>query len=154
MLNFNLYFIDEPYTSWTPTFGEFMPHYSPQLVERWTCVSSPLLSQTPPPQVKIRWFRRSHKARSLIWSRWRFPSWLAPRTILSSFYMYLYFVRLPLCNKYSDYIVTFISIHSVIIYVVFFGGCMRCTRLCPLKSGCDTEYQCGRWNRDSIRCLH
>jgi hypothetical protein len=31
--------------------------------------------------------------------------------------------------------VTFISIHSVIIYVVFFGACMRCTRLCPLKLG-------------------
>jgi hypothetical protein len=26
--------------------------------------------------------------------------------------------------------------HSVIIYVVFFGACMRCTRLCPFKSGC------------------
>jgi hypothetical protein len=46
-----------------------------------------------------------------------------------------YFVRLPLCNKYSDYIVTFSSIHSVIIYVVFFGACMRCTRLCSLKPG-------------------
>jgi hypothetical protein len=33
---------------------------------------------------------------------------------------------------------TFISIHSVIIYVVFFGACMRCTRLCSLKPGCDT----------------
>jgi hypothetical protein len=33
--------------------------------------------------------------------------------------------------------VTFISIHSVIIYVVFFGACMRCTRLCSLKPGCD-----------------
>jgi hypothetical protein len=30
---------------------------------------------------------------------------------------------------------TFISIHFVIIYVVFFGACMRCTRLCPLKPG-------------------
>jgi hypothetical protein len=30
---------------------------------------------------------------------------------------------------------TFISIHSVIIYVVSFGACMRCTRLCPLKPG-------------------
>jgi hypothetical protein len=38
-----------------------------------------------------------------------------------------YFVRLSLCNKYSDYIVTFISIHSVIICVVFFGAYMRCT---------------------------
>jgi hypothetical protein len=31
----------------------------------------------------------------------------------------LYFIILPLCNKYSDVIVTFISIHFVIIYVVF-----------------------------------
>jgi hypothetical protein len=31
--------------------------------------------------------------------------------------------------------VTFISIHSIIIYVVFFGACMRCTRLCSLKPG-------------------
>jgi hypothetical protein len=31
--------------------------------------------------------------------------------------------------------VTFISIHSVIIYVVSFGACMRCTRLCSLKPG-------------------
>jgi hypothetical protein len=31
--------------------------------------------------------------------------------------------------------VTFISIHSVIIYVVFFGACMRCTQLCSLNPG-------------------
>jgi hypothetical protein len=31
--------------------------------------------------------------------------------------------------------VTFISIHYVVIYVVFFGACMRCTRLCSLKPG-------------------
>jgi uncharacterized protein YebE (UPF0316 family) len=67
---------------------------------------------------------------------WRLPvDFLAPRMVLSSFYIYLYFVRLPLCNKYSDYIVTFISIHSVIIYVVFFGACMRCTRLSSLNPG-------------------
>jgi hypothetical protein len=46
---------------------------------------------------------------------------MALRTILSSFYIYLYFARLPLCNKYSDRIVIFISIHSIIICVVFFG---------------------------------
>jgi hypothetical protein len=34
--------------TWTPTFGEFMPHYSPQLVDWWTCVSLSLLSHTPP----------------------------------------------------------------------------------------------------------
>jgi hypothetical protein len=31
--------------------------------------------------------------------------------------------------------VTFISIHSVFIYVVFFGACMRCTRLWSLNPG-------------------
>ena len=60
---------------------------------------------------------------------WR-QVWILVRSIFI-----FYFVRLPLCNKYSDYIVTFISIHSVIIYVVFFGACMRCTRLCPLNPG-------------------
>jgi hypothetical protein len=55
--------------------------------------------------------------------------------ILDPVMFIFYFVRLPLCIIYSDYIVTFISIHSVIIYVVFFGTCMRCTRLCSLKPG-------------------
>jgi hypothetical protein len=49
MLSFSLDFIDQLYTSWTPTFGEFMPHYSPRLVELWTYVSSLLLSHTPSP---------------------------------------------------------------------------------------------------------
>jgi hypothetical protein len=55
--------------------------------------------------------------------------------ILVRFIFIFYFVRLPLCNKYSDDIVTFISIHSVIICVVFFGVYMICTRLCPLNPG-------------------
>jgi hypothetical protein len=54
---------------------------------------------------------------------------------LVCFIFIFYFVRLPLCNKYSDDIVTFISIHSVIICVVFFGAYMRCTRLCLLNPG-------------------
>jgi hypothetical protein len=60
---------------------------------------------------------------------WR-QGWILVRSIFI-----FYFVRLPLCNKYSDYIVTFIFIHSVIIYVVFFGACMRCTQLCHLNPG-------------------
>jgi hypothetical protein len=60
---------------------------------------------------------------------------LAPRMILSLFFYFV--IRLPLCNKYSDVIATFISIHFVIIYVVFFGACMRCSRLCSIKPGCD-----------------
>jgi hypothetical protein len=55
--------------------------------------------------------------------------------ILDPVIFIFYFVSLPLCNKYSDYIMTFISIHYVVIYVAFFGACMRCTRLCPLKPG-------------------
>jgi hypothetical protein len=54
---------------------------------------------------------------------------------LVRFIFIFYFVRLPLCNKYSDYIVTFIYINYVIIYVVFFGAYMRCTRLCPVNPG-------------------
>jgi hypothetical protein len=111
-----------------------MSHYSPQLIERWTCVSSPLLSHTPP-QEKNTWFKWSHTTRSSIQSRWCLQlTFLRQRWILDPVIFIFYFVRLLLCNKYSDYIVTFISIHSVIIYVAF-GACMRCTRLCPLKPG-------------------
>jgi hypothetical protein len=63
---------------------------------------------------------------------------MAPRMDFNRFIFIFYFVRLPLCNKYSDYIVTFIYIHSVIICVVFFGAYMRCTRLCPLNLGVTT----------------
>jgi hypothetical protein len=95
------------------------------------------LAVSHPPQEKNMWFRRSHTMRSLIWSRWCLPvDCLAPRMDLVRFIFIFYFViRLPLCNKYSDVIVTFISIHYVIIYVVFFGACMRCTRLCSLNLG-------------------
>jgi hypothetical protein len=95
-----------------------------------------------PPQEKYRWFKRSHASRSSIRSRWRLRvDFLAPRIDFRSCYIYLlFFVSLPLFNKYSDYIVTFISIHPVIICVVFFGACMRCTRLCSLKPGCDISF--------------
>jgi hypothetical protein len=96
-------------------------------------VSSPLLSHTPHR-------RRTGGSRGAtqrgVWSDlggvsqltyWR-QGWTLVRFIFT-----LYFVRLPQCNKYSDVIVTFISINSVIIYVVFFGACMRCTRLRPLN---------------------
>jgi hypothetical protein len=60
---------------------------------------------------------------------------------LVRFIFIFYFVRLSLCNKYSDDIMTFISIHSVIICVAFFGAYMRCTRLCPLNPGV-TKHLC------------
>jgi hypothetical protein len=61
--------------------------------------------------------------------------------ILDPVIFIFYFVSLSLCNKYSDYIMTFISIHSVVIYVVFFGACMRWTRLCPLKPGVTSGFR-------------
>ena len=109
-------------------------HYSPQLVELWMYVSSPLLSHTPigeeqVVQEKPQWGVRFNLGGVSQLTFWR-QGW-----ILDPVIFIFYFVRLPLCNKYSDCIVIFISIHSVIIYVVSFGACMRCTRLCPLKPG-------------------
>jgi hypothetical protein len=119
--------------TWTP---EFMPHYSPQIVERWTCVSSPLLSYTPTGEEQVVreephrgvWLDLGGVSQLTFWRQ----GWILDPAIFI-----FYFVRLPLCNKYSNVIMTFISIHSIIIYVVFFGACIRCTRLCPLKPGCD-----------------
>jgi hypothetical protein len=136
MLSFNLYFIDEPYTS-----HELPPLVSSCTLFPTTCWAMNMceltLAVSHPPQEKNRWFRRSHKARSLIWFRWRFPSWLLRQgwSLVRFIFTFYFVIRLRLCNKYSDVIVTFISIHSVIIYVVSFGACMRCTRLCPLKPG-------------------
>jgi hypothetical protein len=77
--------------------------------------------------------------KSSIRSRWRLPVdlWHQGWSLIRFIFIF-YFVRLPLCIKYSDVIVTFISIHSVIIYVIFFGACMRCTRLCSLNPGVTT----------------
>ena len=80
-----------------------MPHYSPQLVERWTCVSSLLLSHTPhrrstggsrgATQRGVR-FDLGGVSQLTFWRQ----GW-----ILDPFIIIFYFVRLPLCNKYSDY---------------------------------------------------
>jgi hypothetical protein len=42
----------------------------------------------------------------------------------------------------------FISMHSVIICLVFSGAYMRCTRLCSLKPGCDghEQFLSGAWS--------
>jgi hypothetical protein len=116
MLNFNPYWLALQIT-WTPTFGEFMHTGSTTCWAMIMCELTHAVSHFPP-QEKNRWFRRSHKARSLIWSRWRFLVDLRQWWSLVRFIFTFYFIiRLPLCNKYSDVIVTFVSIHSVIIYV-------------------------------------
>jgi hypothetical protein len=102
MLSFSLYFVDQPYTS-----HELPPLLSSCTLFPTTCWAMNVCELT-------------------------LVDFMASRMDFSSFIFIFYFSRLPLCNKYSDDIVTFISIHSVIICVVFFGAYMRCTRLCPL----------------------
>ena len=113
---------------------EFVSTGSPQLVELWSCVSSPLLSHTPPHRRRAG--GSGGATRRGVWSDLGgvSQSTLAP-TILSSFYIYLYFViSLPLCNKYSD--VIDIYLYTLCYYMCcLLGACMRCTRLCPLKPG-------------------
>jgi hypothetical protein len=79
-----------------------MSHYSPQLVERWTCVSSPLLSHTPTgeeqvvqvePYCRVQ-FDLGGVSQLAFWRQ----GWILDHAIFI-----FYFVRLPLCNKYSDY---------------------------------------------------
>ena len=119
----------------TPTFGEFMPTGSPQLIELWSCVSSPLLSHTPHRR------RTGGSGGATPWGVWsnlggvsQLTLWRQGWTLVRSIFIF-YFVRLSQCNNYSDVNVTFISIHSVFINVVFFGACMRYTRLCFLNPG-------------------
>jgi hypothetical protein len=52
-------------------------------------------------------------------------------------YLSFIFVRLPLCNNYFYNIVTFISIHSVIICVVLPWRAYETHPDLSLKSGCD-----------------
>jgi hypothetical protein len=119
MLSFNPCCWLALHITWTPTFGEFMPTGFPTTC--WAMIMCELtLAVSHPPQEKNMWFRRSRKTRRLIWSRWRFPVDLRQGWSLVRFIFIFYFViRLPLCTKYSNVIVTFISIHYVIIYVVF-----------------------------------
>jgi hypothetical protein len=98
-------------------------------------VSSPLLSHTPS-QEKNRWFKRSHTTRSSIQYRWRLPvDFMAPRMDFSSIYIYL-FVRLPLCNKYSDYC-------DIYLYTLCYYICCLLWHMyemhptLSLKTGCD-----------------
>jgi hypothetical protein len=137
MLSFSLYLIDQPYTSWTPTFGEFMPHYSPQLVERWTSVSSLLLSHTPPPQEKSRWSKRSRLILRLsTWSRWRLVvSFLASMINFSSCDIHILFLQ-DFHYVISTLILLWhLSLYTLLLYMLSSLACMRCTRLCSLNPG-------------------
>jgi hypothetical protein len=111
-------------------------HYFPRLVELWSFVSSHLRYINPTYKRRTCGPRGAAQrgvrldlggiSQSTLWRQ----GWTLVR-----FIFIFYFVRLSLCNKYFYDIVTFISIHSVIICVVFFVAYMRCTRLYPLNPG-------------------
>jgi hypothetical protein len=135
MLSFNPYCWSTLHITWTPTFGEFMhiiPHNLLSDEHVWAhpcCLTPPHMRSAGGSRGATQrgvWFDLGGVSQLTFWRQ----GWSLVR-----FIFIIYFVSIPLCNKYSDYIVTFISIHSVIIYVVFFGACMRCTRLCPSNPG-------------------
>jgi hypothetical protein len=139
MLSFNLYFVDQPYTS-----HELPPLVSSYTLFPTTCWAMNMCELTLAVSHPHR--RRTGCSRGAtqrgVWSNLggvsQLTYWRQGWTLVRFMFIF-YFVRLPLCNKYSVVIVTFISIHSIIIYVVFFGACMRCTRLCPLNPGVTTN---------------
>jgi hypothetical protein len=100
-----------------------MPHYSPQLVERWTCVSPPLLSHTP--HRRRTGGSRGATSRSSIRSRWRLPVDLRQGRSLVRVIFIFYFVRLPLCNKYSDY-------YDIYLYTLCYYICCLLWRMYEL----------------------
>jgi hypothetical protein len=113
-----------------------MPHYSPQLVEQWTCVSSPLLSHTPHS-------RRTGGSRGAAYRGVRFDlggvsqlTFWRQGWILDPVIFIFYFLRLPLCNKYSDYC-------DIYLYTLCYYICCLLWRMYEMhpalsfKTGCD-----------------
>jgi hypothetical protein len=136
MLSFNPYCWSALYITWTPTFGEFMHIIPHNLLSDEHMWAHPCCLTTPPHSRRTGgpggaaqrgvWLDLGGVSHSTLWRQ----GWTLVR-----FIFIFYFARLPLCNKYFYGIVTFISIHSVILCVVFFGTYLRCTRLYLLNSG-------------------
>jgi hypothetical protein len=109
---------------------------SPQLVDLWSCVSSPLLSHTP--HRRRTGGSRGATSRSSIWSRWRLPvDLLAPRMDLVRSIFIFYFVRLPLCIKYSDYC-------DIYLYTLCYYICCLLWRMYEMHSALSLKIGCDR----------
>jgi hypothetical protein len=82
------------------------------------------------------WFKRSHTSRSSILGGISQLTFWCQGWILDPFIFIIYFVRLPLCNKYSDYC-------DIYLYTLCYYMCCLFWRMyemhpaLSLKTGCD-----------------
>jgi hypothetical protein len=134
MLSFNPYCWSALHITWTHTFGVFMSHYSPQLVERWTCVSSPLLSHTPH---KRRTCGSRGTTQQGVWSGlgsvsqltyWH-QEWTLVRFIFIFYFLSIVISIIMLLWHYSLY--------TLLLYMLSFFTHIwdACTQLCSLNPG-------------------
>jgi hypothetical protein len=135
MLSFNPLYLLALHITWTPTFGELM-HIIPHNLLSHEHVWAHPCCLTPSHRRRTGGSRGATQrgVRLDLGGVSQLTLWREGWTLVCFIFIF-YFVRLPLCNKYSDDIVTFFSIHSVTICVVFFGAYMRCTQHCPLNPG-------------------
>jgi hypothetical protein len=136
MLSFNLYIVDQPYTS----------HELPPLVSLctlfpttcWAMNTCELTLAVSHPHRRSTWGSRGAIQRGVRFDLggvsqltfWR-QGW-----ILDPFIFIFYFVRLPICNKYSDYCDIYLYTLCYYIYCLLW----RMYEMHPalfLKSGCD-----------------
>jgi hypothetical protein len=118
-------------------------HYSPKLVEWWTCVSSPLLSHTPhrrstggsngATQRGVR-FDLGGVSQLTFWCQ----GW-----ILDPVIFIFYFVSLPLCNKYSNYC-------DIYLYTLCYYICCLLWRMYEMHPALSLKARVLRSWRDSV----
>jgi hypothetical protein len=135
MLSFNLYFVDQPYTS-----HELPPLMSSCTLFSTTCWAMNMceltLAVSHPPQEKYMWFKRSHTTRSSIRSRWcLLVDFLAPWMDFSSLYILF-------CKDFHYVISTLIilwhlSLYTLLLYVLSSLAHIWDAPGFALKSGCD-----------------
>jgi hypothetical protein len=153
MLSFN-HLLGRPYTSHDPHRKWAHTHYSPQLVERWTYVSSPLLYSHPPGQEQVPQdeehegccdeFMRGLDRRLLVNYGW----WIVV-FVWCNYLTILY--RTPLYIK--D--VTFVSLPWVIICVRLDPSThLRRVRVCPLNPGVTTDNGVKVESSCQVTCSH
>jgi hypothetical protein len=136
MLSYNPYCWSALHITWTPTFAEFM-HIIPHNLLGNEHVWAHPCWLTPPHKRRTGGSRgvTQRGVRLGLGGVSQLTLWRQGWTLVHFIFIF-YFVRLPLCNKYSDDIVTFISIQCYYMCCLLW----RIYEMHPalsLKSGCD-----------------